>query len=109
MTKQENIELDFLTDEIRYHVQNDCAINNKLLKRFKMLKNKSITWSANKVKKEAIEKSSNLATNLENWEAKMRLKNYAFYSEISKNGLGLNTNIEFNYFNGYSWTNLILE
>jgi poly(3-hydroxyalkanoate) synthetase len=109
MNKQERIELDFLTDEMNYHVQSDSAINLNLLKRFKMLKNKNEVWKMNKVKKEAINKSSNLATNLENWEQKMRNLNYAFYSDITKNKLGLNTYIEFNYFNGYSWSNLILE
>ncbi len=73
-----------------------------------MNKVKQSPWAANKAKKEAIELSSHLSSCLEGWEEKMRLKEYAFYSHVVKNGLGLNTYIEFNYFNGNYWTNLIL-
>ena len=54
-------------------------------------------WNQNKVSKSAINKSSNLATCLENWEQKYRELNQIYGSKVNKNALGLITEIEFFY------------
>lgn len=67
-----------------------------------------LQYTIKETQKAAINKSSNLATNLETWESFARANNYAHFAQIDRKG-DLITYIEFNYFNGYKWTNLILE
>ena len=62
-----------------------------------------------KPSKAMLNKSSNLSENLERWENFARIRNFAHYSYIVKDRFNLNEYIEFNYFNGYKWTNLIIE